>query len=170
MLSPAIITLPWHPDAAERYFTPLSTTPWAMLLHSGFADHPHNRFDIIVADPLTTLLTRGEITAVDDGQTQSSSTADPLTLLQTQLDRCGLKPQAHPHLPFLGGALGLFGYDLGRRFESLPAHAVADIALPDMAVGIYDWAAKCRCSAMAIRTPACVGWRRSPPRQRPRLR
>ncbi|WP_211843344.1 aminodeoxychorismate synthase component 1 [Raoultella ornithinolytica] len=140
MLSPAIITLPWHPDAAERYFTPLSTTPWAMLLHSGFADHPHNRFDIIVADPLTTLLTRGEITAVDDGQTQSSSTADPLTLLQTQLDRCGLKPQAHPHLPFLGGALGLFGYDLGRRFESLPAHAVADIALPDMAVGIYDWA------------------------------
>lgn len=63
-----------------------------------------------------------------------------LTLLQTQLDRCGLRPPAHPHLPFLGGALGLFGYDLGRRFESLPAHAVADIALPDMAVGIYDWA------------------------------
>jgi para-aminobenzoate synthetase component 1 len=48
-----------------------------MLLHSGFADHPHNRFDIIVADPLTTLLTRGETTVVDDGQTQSSSTADP---------------------------------------------------------------------------------------------
>ncbi|HCI6414034.1 TPA: aminodeoxychorismate synthase component 1, partial [Klebsiella quasipneumoniae subsp. quasipneumoniae] len=43
-------------------------------------------------------------------------------------------------LPFLGGALGLFGYDLGRRFERLPAAAQADIALPDMAVGIYDWA------------------------------
>lgn len=140
MLSPAIITLPWHPDAAEHYFTPLSTVPWAMLLHSGFADHPHNRFDIIVADPLMTLLTHGETTVVDDGQTQSRSTADPLALLQTQLDRCGLKPQAHPHLPFLGGALGLFGYDLGRRFESLPAYAAADIALPDMAVGIYDWA------------------------------
>ncbi|STS95869.1 para-aminobenzoate synthase component I [Klebsiella pneumoniae] len=49
MLSPAIITLPWRPDAAEHYFAPLSALPWAMLLHSGFADHPHNRFDILVA-------------------------------------------------------------------------------------------------------------------------
>ncbi|MGR2462613.1 aminodeoxychorismate synthase component I, partial [Salmonella enterica] len=34
----------------------------------------------------------------------------------------------------------LFGYDLGRRFESLPEIAQQDIVLPDMAVGIYDWA------------------------------
>ena len=54
MLSPAIITLPWRPDAAEHYFAPLSALPWAMLLHSGQADHPHNRFDILVADPVTT--------------------------------------------------------------------------------------------------------------------
>jgi para-aminobenzoate synthetase component 1 len=43
-----------------------------MLLHSGFADHPHNRFDIIVADPRTTLLTRGERTAVDDGRRRAA--------------------------------------------------------------------------------------------------
>ena len=67
MLSPAIITLPWRPDAAERYFAPLSATPWAMLLHSGFADHPYSRFDIIVAEPRTTLVTRGEQTCVCDG-------------------------------------------------------------------------------------------------------
>ena len=69
MLSPAIITLPWRPDAAEHYFAPLSALPWAMLLHSGFADHPHNRFDILVAAPRATLLTRGEQTWVDDGET-----------------------------------------------------------------------------------------------------
>lgn len=51
MLSPAIITLPRRPDAAEYYFTPLSATPRAMLLHSGFADHPHNRFDILGGGP-----------------------------------------------------------------------------------------------------------------------
>ncbi|NWK87527.1 aminodeoxychorismate synthase component 1 [Raoultella terrigena] len=140
MLSPAIITLPWHPDAAERYFAPISAAPWAMLLHSGFADHPHNRFDIIVAEPRATLTTRGGITTVNDGQTLTTSADDPLTIVAQQLAQCGLAPQAHPHLPFLGGALGLFGYDLGRRFEKLPSHADADIALPDMAVGIYDWA------------------------------
>ena len=47
----------------------------------------------------------------------------------------------NPDLPFQGGALGLFGYDLGRRVETLPQLAEADLALPDMAVGIYDWAA-----------------------------
>lgn len=56
------------------------------------------------------------------------------------MDRCQLTPQADDNLPFLGGALGLFGYDLGRRFERLPTQAQADIALPEMAVGIYDWA------------------------------
>jgi para-aminobenzoate synthetase component 1 len=80
-------------------------------------------------------------------------------------------PQAHPDLPFLGGALGLFGYDLGRRFETLPAYAAADIALPDMAVGMYDWALivdhqRGEVSLlMAIRTSACGGCRRSLPRQ-----
>jgi para-aminobenzoate synthetase component 1 len=112
---------------------------------------------------------------VDDGDT-SRSTADPLRCCRQQLDRCGLKPQAHPDLPFLGGALGLFGYDLGRRFETLPAYAAADIALPDMAVGIYDWALivdhqRSEVSLlMAIRTSACGGCRRSVPRQPPCLR
>lgn len=111
-----------------------------MLLHSGFAEHPHNRFDIVVAQPRATLVTRGNMTVINDGETVSTSAADPLTLVHQQLARFNLQPQAHPQLPFLGGALGLFGYDLGRRFENLPAQAEADIDLPDMAVGIYDWA------------------------------
>ena len=53
-----------------------------MLLHSGFADHPHNRFDILVAAPRATLLTRGEQTWVDDGETVVVSAEDPLQLLQ----------------------------------------------------------------------------------------
>jgi para-aminobenzoate synthetase component 1 len=70
-----------------------------------------------LSPPRATLLTRGELTTLDDGETVSTSAADPLTLLHQQLARCNLQPQPHPHLPFLGGALGLFGYDLGRRFE-----------------------------------------------------
>lgn len=140
MLSPAMISLPWRPDAAEYYFSSLSSRPWAMLLHSGFAEHPHNRFDIVVAQPRATLVTRGQTTVINEGETVITSDADPLTLVHQKLARFNLHPQPHPHLPFLGGALGLFGYDLGRRFESLPSRADADIALPDMAVGIYDWA------------------------------
>ncbi len=60
--------------------------------------------------------------------------------MQTQLEALPFHPQPDPDLPFQGGALGLFGYDLGRRFEILPDTAARDIALPDMAIGLYDWA------------------------------
>ncbi|WP_039056589.1 aminodeoxychorismate synthase component 1 [Enterobacter sp. Bisph1] len=136
-LSPAILSLPWRDDAGEHYFAALSHQPWAMLLHSGYADHPHSRFDILVADPLTTLTTRGNLTTLNDGEI---SARDPLALLQQQLDAYPFHSEANADLPFQGGALGLFGYDLGRRFETLPSLAEQDIALPDMAVGIYDWA------------------------------
>ena len=43
-------------------------------------------------------------------------------------------------LPFAGGALGYFAYDLGRRLEKLPSIASDDSQLPEMMIGIYDWA------------------------------
>ncbi|CBG88605.1 aminodeoxychorismate synthase component 1 [Citrobacter rodentium] len=139
-LSPATLTLPWRADAADFYFAPLSAQPWAMLLHSGHADHPHNRFDIVVADPLTTLTTHGEVTCIVDANGCQRSHDDPLALLQTALTSLSVQPPYSADLPFQGGALGLFGYDLGRRFETLPAAAQQDITVADMAVGIYDWA------------------------------
>lgn len=132
--------LPYQPDALLTQFAPLSEQPWAMLLHSGTAEHTHNRFDILVADPRVTLQTRGDTTEIaEDGNVHTSS-ADPFELLQAQLERLGLTATPTPELPFQGGALGLFGYDLGRRVERLPTRAAQDIDIPDMAVGVYDWA------------------------------
>lgn len=138
-LSPAVITLPWRQDAAEYWFSRLSHLPWSMLLHSGHADHPYSRFDILVADPRDTLVTRGQTTELNACETTLSKD-DPLSLLEQAINALELNASANDDLPFKGGALGLFGYDLGRRFESLPGIAQADISLPDMAVGLYDWA------------------------------
>lgn len=133
-------TLPYQPDALLQQFAPLAHQAWAMLLHSGFAEHAHNRFDILVADPRVTLTTRGEQTEIISAQGREISLDDPFSLLQQQLDKFSPPIPSHPDLPFLGGALGLFGYDLGRRIEQLPEWAEKDIALPDMAIGLYDWA------------------------------
>jgi para-aminobenzoate synthetase component 1 len=43
-------------------------------------------------------------------------------------------------VPFVGGAIGYLGYDLAHCLERLPSIAVDDIGMPEMAVGIYDWA------------------------------
>lgn len=134
------IALPYTPDALLHFFAPLATTPWAMLLHSGDANHTHNRFDIMTAEPLATLSTIGDATHIQDNDETFVSSADPLSLLQELMDKHLPALTPRDDLPFCGGALGLWGYDLGRRFESLPEHANRDVVTPDMCVGIYDWA------------------------------
>ncbi len=64
--------------------------------------------------------------------------ADPFDLLRGLLS---WYPSAQsPGLPpFLGGAVGYFGYDLGRLLESLSATNPADETLAELDVGFYDW-------------------------------
>ncbi|QWZ78309.1 aminodeoxychorismate synthase component I [Aeromonas sp. FDAARGOS 1419] len=129
-----------HSAELHQLFARLQHQPWAMLLESAGPLGADNGFDIISADPLATLETRGEVTTLRVGANISKHHEDPLALLaHTQQQLLGEQDQITTRLPFIGGALGLFGYDLGRRFERLPVQAAADIAVPDMAVGIYDW-------------------------------
>ncbi|EKP0247650.1 aminodeoxychorismate synthase component I [Aeromonas veronii] len=130
-----------HSAELHQLFARLQHQPWAMLLESAGPLGADNGFDIITADPLATFETRGEVTTLRVGANISKHHEDPLALLaHTQQQLLGELDLCATHLPFIGGALGLFGYDLGRRFERLPVQAAADIAVPDMAVGIYDWA------------------------------
>ncbi|HHR6403962.1 TPA: aminodeoxychorismate synthase component 1 [Providencia alcalifaciens] len=134
------IQLPYSPNAALDYFAPLSHQPWAMLLHSGQAEHSHNRYDMIVADPVATLLTRGPQTEIQiQNQPIQYSEQDPFALLQQQIDQYPEAKCMDEHLPFQGGAMGIWSYDLGRRIEKLPELATTELKFPDMAVGIYLW-------------------------------
>lgn len=138
--SPVFHILPWQTDAVQHYFKTLSDRPWAMMLHSGLSDNPYSRFDIMVADPLATLVTREKITQITRNGVVERSAECPLTLLQNTLDSYGLSCEPQADYPFCGGAIGLLGYDLGRHFETLPEQAEKNLHTPDMAVGIYDWA------------------------------
>ncbi|MDD1794962.1 aminodeoxychorismate synthase component I [Enterovibrio makurazakiensis] len=137
----ALQFLEYSPSALTSLFSRIEHLPWAMLLQSAAQSHPDNRFDILVADPIATLCHENGINQIRhrDGRTSASET-DPfeeLHALQTSLLPT-LKP-IEPW-PFLGGALGYFSYDLGRQVEVLPSLAVKDIDIPDLAIGIYDWA------------------------------
>lgn len=46
--------------------------------------------------------------------------------------------EAHPEIPFTGGAVGYLSYDYGRRLETLASLAEDDRMIPDMHFGLYD--------------------------------
>lgn len=136
-----IVPLVYQPDSA-LWFTLVRHLPNALWLDSGRPASSYGRFDIISAAPQQLLTTLGAVTRIteQDGRLRESH-ADPFVLLHSALALTPSPPeQTRPNLPFIGGALGYFGYDLSRRLEKLPALAQADIALPDMCVGIYPWA------------------------------
>lgn len=127
----------------KALFSHLAHLPWAMWLDSCQSEHVDSRFDIIAWQPVATLTTQGNETEICFPQSDSkqTSTEDPLALVQ-QLQAKLFAQTANQSelLPFLGGALGYFSYDLGRRFEQLPKIAEQDINLPEMAVGLYSQA------------------------------
>ncbi|QIR14531.1 aminodeoxychorismate synthase component I [Shewanella aestuarii] len=129
-------------------FALISDEPWAMLLDSANASHQDAQFDIMVCKPVATLVGHGinpqfesnhlppELTrTIKQYLTQHTHIAfDALKFCQQQL-----YPQQHAcSLPFSAGALGAFGYDLGRSIEKLAESAMNDIHLNEINIGFYD--------------------------------
>ncbi|URJ29580.1 aminodeoxychorismate synthase component I [Blochmannia endosymbiont of Camponotus modoc] len=136
-----LIELPYHPYTILNLFDPLSNTPWSMLLYSGHNNkHPDSRFDILVTDPTLTLITHNNITTISDNKNHQIDNTDPFILLKKYTHIMSMKPENNCQLPFQGGFLGVFGYDLARYIESLPKLAEQDLSFPDMAIGLYRWA------------------------------
>ena len=136
MKAPLVEEFPYLDDSA-RLFEGLVGHPWAAFLDSGRPHSDQGRYDILSADPETVLITRGQRTEILDRDGSRLSLQDPFQLLQEAL---GPKLDSSLELPFCGGAIGYFGYDLGRRLERLPSLALDAEKLPEMAVGIYPWA------------------------------
>lgn len=128
--------LPYRPDSASL-FEAVADNPWAVFLDSGHHHVTQSRYDIIAARPYVRLVARGKLTEIHaDGVTLSRE--DPFVILRRYL---AIDPNTGTGaLPFSGGAIGYFAYDLARRIETLPGRARDHERIPDMAIGIYDWA------------------------------
>ncbi|HEY0666081.1 MAG TPA: aminodeoxychorismate synthase component I [Gallionella sp.] len=110
------MSLPYRLDAAH-YFNALADLPWAIWLDSGGL----GRYDILTAAPQHTLQA-------------DSGAADPFGSVREAL---GEVVAPIENIPFAGGALGYWGYDLIRKSAAVDKPGKA---MPDMAIGIYDWA------------------------------
>ncbi len=131
-----IINLPYSEDSSQ-IFTKLKHLPWAVLLDSCQPHGAEGRYDIFSADPTVKLITHGAQTELITRTDANTSDACPFSLVHEAL---GAALPNDTDLPFVGGALGYFSYDLGRRIEKISDQCVHDLVFPDMAIGIYDWA------------------------------
>jgi para-aminobenzoate synthetase component 1 len=127
--------LPYFEDSAAL-FTVIAHQPWAIFLDSAYPYGQQGRYDIFSSNPLCTLVTQDQITTVTLKETSYQSTSDPFLLIKQHLPSI----KSEHDLPFNGGLLGYFSYDLMRRLEKLPNLAKDEENMAEMAVGIYSWA------------------------------
>ncbi|MFH1498042.1 MAG: aminodeoxychorismate synthase component I [Verrucomicrobiota bacterium] len=100
------------------------------------------RHSIIAWDPFLTLEARGNEVRLThaDGRAETL-TGDPLEILRDLLRRHAAPPDER--LPFTGGAIGWFGYELGARLAGITrpvCNLISDKSAPDLALGFYDHA------------------------------
>ncbi|TFH93442.1 aminodeoxychorismate synthase component 1 [Vibrio ouci] len=130
----------YQSDLAVQHFANIESLPWAMLLRSPSQSHIDSRFDILVAKPIATITTDGAISLVTIQDQTTTSQENPFDIIKQVQSDCLPHLDYDGELPFIGGALGCFSYDLGRRVERMPELAERDLTTPDMMVGIYNWA------------------------------
>jgi para-aminobenzoate synthetase component 1 len=118
----------------------LTDLPRLVFLDSNFPSNNSQRFDIISAAPTKQITTRDKITEVNSTTTRLSFTSNPFQILKSELNLLSDADPGLVDLPFYGGAIGYFGYDLARYFYPFKGSTKNDIDIPDMDIGIYLWA------------------------------
>ncbi|WP_372742408.1 aminodeoxychorismate synthase component I [Neptunomonas sp.] len=137
-----------YKTSTTRYFERIRGMGNAILLDSGKPDSERGRFDILVAAPLCQLSYQHGVLTGNNLPIDISTNQDPFAALEAlyQYSRSSQTEapaqtltETHDELPFNGGLVGHFSYDLGRALEDLPDQAINDTLLPEMHVGLYSW-------------------------------
>jgi len=133
-----LIDLPYYENSADL-FSYFADDDWSIFLDSGYPSSHSGRYDILSAEPIATIVNQAGITTLTQPSSKQSTSTSPFKVLRDTLKLYQPK-KTSTKLPFNGGALGYFSYDLARIIENLPSISQNEENLPEMAIGIYTWA------------------------------
>ncbi|KAF0196321.1 MAG: pabB [Bacillota bacterium] len=120
----------------EEIFSLFTDDPYPFWLDSSLPGGKMGRWSFIGSDPFLVLKTFGRDIRIEEKGVTLQTTANPFTVLRTQLNRFPLE-RGDLNIPFLGGAVGFFSYDLGRMAERIPDRTTNDLNVPDISLGFY---------------------------------
>ncbi len=136
--------IPLNRAAPLRALAALRRRPYPFLLQSSLPD-TRARWSFVGADPFA-VFSGGDYERVLRawrelaGHAAAEFAPVPRVFARGGRARAGAGAEgAGPEaVPFMGGAVGYWAYDFGRRLERLPEHAADDLRLPDFSLAFYD--------------------------------
>jgi para-aminobenzoate synthetase component 1 len=123
--------------AAAELFDLVKDQAYCFFLDSGMDRRRLGRYSFVGSGPFLVVRSRGPKTTIVRGQELEVRQGNPLDAVGELLEAYKLDHYPAP-VPFLGGAVGYFSYDLCRFIEHLPSRAVDDLELPECYFAFYD--------------------------------
>jgi para-aminobenzoate synthetase component 1 len=122
---------------ALELFELIKDNPYSFFLDSGMDAQRLGRYSFLGSEPFLSICSRGSEVTVIRGQENEVQHGNPFDVMGNLLDAYKLDHCPSP-VPFLGGAVGYFGYDLCHFIERLPSAAIDDLKLPESCFAFYD--------------------------------
>lgn len=125
-----------------RLFLAVSHKQFPVFLDSGMDPERLGRWSIIVFDPFERIRVKGDRIEIesDYGHTNSVYYGNAFDVFEKRYRHHQIPKDPAFDLPFGGGMVGYFSYDLCHQVEKLPRTAVDDVNIPDAVLGLYETA------------------------------
>ncbi len=124
------------PSSALDAFSAIACRPGSILLESSNRDPRLGRFSFLTCDPFLSFRSKGSRAEVSRAGRVDVREGNPFDLLADLVRAIRIeRPAGAP--PLLAGAIGYFGYDLGRFVERVPDRTVDDVPMADCHLGFY---------------------------------
>jgi para-aminobenzoate synthetase component 1 len=114
----------------------LHLLPGFFFLDSGLAGHELSQYSYFGVSPFLSVRSRGDGIDVVEGKKIEHRHGNPLEILTALLRELRVTGGS-PLVPFAGGGVGYFSYELGRVTAEVDLKASDDLGLPEMYVSFY---------------------------------
>jgi len=125
------------PLTAPELFELIKDNPYSFFLDSGMDPQRLGRYSFLGSEPFLVMSSRGSEITLVRGREHEVQHGNPFDAIGKLLEIYKLDHCPAP-IPFLGGAVGYFSYDLRHFIERLPSTAIDDLQLPESYFAFYD--------------------------------
>ena len=108
---------------------------YPFFLDSGMDSEKLGRYSFIGVDPFLMIKSEGNRVSLEEDGKIETMDGNPLDILQENLDLYKIQKE---EIPFVGGGVGYFSYELAHLMEKLPNTVKKDVDIPEMVMGFYD--------------------------------
>lgn len=124
----------------RNLFPLINHLSWPVLLESSYLHPEIGRYSILTAEPYLIFKADNKKAIVETKEKKEIIYGNPLKILEETWLTSYIESDKKTALPFVGGAIGYFSYDLKDYIEKLPSLAKDDLKVPLIYLGFYGWA------------------------------